>query len=168
MGYLRAYQYRTYSGDPGFGSFLKKIGKGAAKLGGKIGKVPMLGKVLKMVPGVGTIAGIAGIAASGIGMLTQKKPPLPGLGFTDPFGQYGGTPGEEVPSLPGIGMFGGGGGAPRSAGGLYGRRRRINPTNPRALRRSISRLKQFRKLAHRVEMSLPKRVVHQSSSRGRK
>lgn len=65
--------------------------------------------------------------------------------------------------LPGLGAGAAAAGA-RRAGRAFSqardeegpKRRRINPTNPKALRRAIKRLKSFRKLARKLEAALPK------------
>jgi hypothetical protein len=166
VGYLRYYQM---AGDPGFFSSLKKIAGKVGGLVGKVGKIPLVGPLLKAVPGVGTAISIGGIAAGALGIINKQRAgkgasPIGPPGFLDPFGQYGGTPGQSIGGGPATTGYG-----PAAGGyGYGGRRRRINPTNPRALRRAISRVKSFRKLSHRVEMLLPKRRASSPRSFGRK
>lgn len=45
---------------------------------------------------------------------------------------------------------------PMMTGRSYRRRRRMNPLNPRAARRAISRIKSLRKLTRSIEAQLPK------------
>lgn len=53
----------------------------------------------------------------------------------------------------------------KDGSGRMVRNRRMNPCNATALRRAARRIKSFRKLAHKVEMSLPKHTVRTRAKR---
>jgi len=140
-----------YRGDPGFFSFLGGLAKTA----------------LGFVPGVGPIAqGALGAptAAKPTSAIVKASSTHPGFfsGATAKVGSM--IKGHPILSAAGAaglaGMAAGAGGmAMRGAGGkklshlaLTGvrKRRRMNPTNPRALRRAIRRATAFEHLAKRV------------------
>ena len=136
MGYLSSYRgdyLASYRGDPGlFGSIFKII-KGAA--GGLIRGGPL--------------GALGGAASAVIGGRARRMPPVP-RGLTI----MGGPTGVQIPtgSLPGPyrspyvrrqrGM--------PQVPGVNGRRRRMNPANPKALRRAIRRQTSFIRLARRA------------------
>ena len=113
-------------GDPFLGAFFRAIGRGLGR-------------------GVRTIAPIAG-AALGITVPQIPRAPM-GHGSS---GIPALPPAPAPPRLlpPGLPRFGAGGGI--TVTGAPRRRRRINPLNPRALRRSLRRIEGFRKFARRA------------------
>lgn len=133
MAYLRYYQYR---GDPGlFSSAFKAIG-------GLVKKVAPT--VVGMIPGVGAIGrGVVGkVLGGGAGKAASSVAAKAGASAASgaAFGLGGAAVGAALGGLGG--MFGGKG---KGEGGH--RRRRMNPGNIRALRRSMSRVQSFAKLA---------------------
>lgn len=155
MGYGSARMRGDYGagrGDYGRGGYrggLFSFVKKAAKVVGGAAAGFVRGGVTGAITG-----GIA--AASG-----RSRPPVLSAGG-------GGPPGINISAGLGSGSIsarGFGGGAASASltlpgfGGAAtgGKRRHINPTNPRALRRAITRMKSFRKLAARMESTFPKR-----------
>lgn len=150
-------------GDPGLFSFLGKVIKGAA---GIVSHIPGLGLV-------GDAAkAIAGSGGGSVGMTQTVNP-----GGPIPMYQSGGFAGGSMPSGRsidiGYGLFHKGTEGTSIAGGLYEshtglapsgyhvirkgphagkltRNRRMNVTNPRALRRAIRRGHGFEKMARRM------------------
>lgn len=130
------------------------IGKVVGKIGGGL-----IGKIgARVVPGAGVVAGGAAGTA-----LTKFAPPL-----------------LQVPKgLAGPGIFGpvAAGAAAGGAVGAFGltkkgtprmrRRGRMNPLNPRAARRAITRIRSVNKLCSRIQAQLPKRRVAAARARGR-
>jgi len=158
-----------YQGDPFLGGFIKTVGKvvgGAAKITSKI------------VPGpLGGAAGILG------GVLSPSRgrppaPPLPQLrGIAPP------VPVPGLQQLRGQEMRAAAMGACGCPSGWHNakdaqargmcrcvRNRRMNPTNPRALRRAIRREESFIRLARRTGLvTVPKaKRVRRAASRGRR
>lgn len=139
MGDYYAGDYRGGRGDPGFWSILKKVG------GAAVGMIPGLGPASKVVGTVGgAITKLPG-GARAIEVLSRAKsgilkhPVLSGAAAAGAIGAMGAARGRGRPAaLPG------------GAGGGFGRRRRMNVCNPRALRRAIRRAAGFSKLAKRV------------------
>ena len=129
MGYYRGDYYR---GDYYQGGFLASIGKAVGKFGGSIGKT-----AAKLVPGGGLVVTAAQLASNAFsgGGRPKATASTPGA-IKDP-----GLGGIISRLLPG-GMTG------------YHRRRRMNVTNPKALRRAIRRAHGFAKLARSV-MTFP-------------
>lgn len=127
---------RIAAGDPGLFSSLGKL----------VGKALPL---VKAIPGVGTVATIAGIAGSIGGKVLKMGGKVAGpaaTGITIAGGL--GTLGAGALAVKGVQTVGG------MVGGMFGGRkrryRRMNVTNPRALSRSIRRLKGFEKMVRGV------------------
>lgn len=146
MSYYRRpmgdYKTYGYAGDPGF---LSSLWKG----------VKTVGKYLLGVPAAPVAAGGAGFA---VGQQYPGAPQgsFPGTGVT-PY-QYGPT-GTFGPTTPkGISIAGQIPGCPAPSGyhlakdgsGRMVRNRRMNVTNPRALRRAMRRVQGFEKMAKRT------------------
>lgn len=160
MSYVRKYLLRRRiavgmaRGDPGlFGSIAKGLGK-------------IAGPVLKSIPGVGTVASIAGLVAGPAAKLVGKM--VAGRGAaatTTAMVPYAATGAQQLMRATG-GRLGGlalGAGAGAAAGALLGRGgaagrryRRINPLNQKAARKAIARVKAVRKLCRTIESQLPK------------
>jgi hypothetical protein len=108
-------------------------------------------------------SGTPGFFAAGAAPTVIRSLPALGRVRLPAPGTRGGVRGPMDPTpVQGRPRGGNGGGAvvpvpiPYERGGRR-RYRRINPCNPRALRRAIRRVKAFRKLSHAIEMMLPKR-----------
>jgi hypothetical protein len=138
------YRARSYRGDPGFLSFLGGIAKGA------VGMIPGVGPALS--EGLGKIMTHAAPAAAGAavsggvtagakqaiekaGKLALKHPVLTAAGAAG-VGTLAGAAASHVASK----LLGAGG----------KRHRRMNPCNPRALRRALRRAHSFAKFARKV------------------
>ena len=136
MAYLTSYRgdyLASYRGDPFLHKTIFKVVKGAA--GGFLSGGPL-----------GAIRGAAG--AFGGGAQQPRYPGGQGRRLARLQGQAGGPRGLPVPGLPGILQRAIPGGR---TGFLPGaRRRRMNPANPKALRRAIRRQASFVKLARRA------------------
>jgi len=119
-------------GDPFLGGFFRAIGRGLGRV------LPIFGQALGIttpsIPRAPMGHGGSGIPSGGFPMLPPAQAP-PMI-----------TPPRLVP--PGLPRFGTGGGI--TVTGAPRRRRRINPLNPRALRRSLRRIEGFRKFARRA------------------
>jgi len=120
-------------GDPFLGGLIKGIGKVASKVGG-------------LLPGpAGILVGGAG------GLLAGKKRSLPGVGSFAPTRRpidinlpFSGRPGAGITVL--------GGGEPQKK-----KRRRMNPTNIKALRRAVRREEAFIRAAKKTGLvAVPK------------
>lgn len=188
MAYLRAYQ--AMAGDPGF---FKKLGKGFKKFGKNVGRLAPLAAGMLPFPGAGIVAQTLGGMQSSPGCGPMQGDPglgsfLGGIGrrvFSSNVGRTvagvgarilpvlaGGTPAGIIArtvlggAAAGVAsgalgrMFGGGGG-----GGGARSYRRMNPTNPKALRRAMRRVEGFAKLA-KSTMSFTQQ--HRLRKRGRK
>lgn len=125
------------AGDPFLGGIIKGIGKG-------------LGVIGKIAPGpIGTIARTVGGALAPVsraprqralpfpGPMVNLGTSLPGLGLGGP--QQRVSFGRRQPGIPGV-----------------RRRRRINPSNSRALRRAVSRISAWDRQRKSVEKALRK------------
>ena len=159
MGYYSgtAGDYRTggYAGDPGFLSGIWKVIKTVGK--GILG-IPAKGTIPAVVAGAAAGYGIAqpGIIPSFPGGAPPKYLPpgraLPGTGLRPAMGQC--LPGPAGPTrgsvMPTNGCCPAGFHLEKAGRGYCVRNRRMNVTNPRALRRSISREKGFQRLASKV------------------
>ena len=113
---------------------------------GSLGALGGLGaKAIKVLPGIGRVAGTAAgagraVIASGRGLI-QRYP-------------------RSAKVLRDLGLFAVGGLVYDAAGNLVGQRspaRRINPMNVKAMRRSIRRVKAGRKICAEIDRMLPKR-----------
>lgn len=121
---------RLAAGDPGlFSGLLKTVAKVAApvaKVVGSVSKIPVIGKVAQMIPGVGTVVTGASLAGSALGALSKTKAGAAALQMAR--GAFGGSPvtkgplmlgGKQLlPSRPGIGSMIGTGTAIGGALGL--------------------------------------------------
>lgn len=146
--------YGRSMGDPGLLGFLGKIIKPIWKVA-----KPIVGGLIGGPIGAAIVGGTAGVA------IGKSMVPVPGAP-------------AAPPSMPGVGMiqpvvagvvqgamagWGGGGVCPsgyhpaKDGSGRCVRNRRMNVANPRALRRSMRRVKGFEKLARRT-ISFTKRV----------
>lgn len=138
MGYLRSYRgdygRARMRGDPGLFGFLKKIVGGAVKIGGSILRA-------------GTVPGrLSGLIPGRARPQVQQFPG--GRMMTIPTPQVRAT-GEPMAALAGAGEG--------------RRRRRMNVTNPKALRRAIRRTDGFVKLARRALKGTGYTIVSRSS-----
>lgn len=79
----------------GFGKLLKGVGKAVSAVS-KVGNVPIVGNVLKAVPGVGTALSLAGAATAGYQLLSG--------GGGGGGGGLPAIPGNAYPALPGGGV----------------------------------------------------------------
>ncbi len=162
MGYYKGDFYGRggyYRGDPGFFSFLGGLGKAA------LGIVPGVGPILSAaagaltapkassaivkssVPGAGFFSG----ATAKVGSMIKGHPILSAAGGAGLLGAAG---------LAGMSALKGRAGKKLSHLALTGERkkRRMNPTNPRALRRAIRRAHAFERLAkHVIGFSSPRK-----------
>ncbi len=130
------YQGDYYRGDPGFFSFFGGLAK---KLVGSIpGVGPIASTALDLIPHGGSKLAKAGAMARRAGALVVKHPVLSGAAAAGVIGAGGAMGARRMK----------GGMHPAMAGGR--RRRRMNVTNVRALRRSIRRTQGFAKLAMRT------------------
>lgn len=144
-------------------SLFSSVAKLAKSAIGTISKTPLLGAVVKSIPGLGTAATIASVAgALGGGAVKTVK-----------------TVGKVIPGGSTLGKVATVGAVTTAynvgssttpvydqAGNLVGyqrRRRRMNYANPKAAKRAGRRIKGFLKLMHQVEKSLPHRTVHRRS-----
>lgn len=157
--------YKTYgyAGDPGF---LSSLWKGIKKVAG-----PVIGGIIGGPAG----AIITGVGSGGGGGKQKRLPAPPGIGGAISFPGGISISGEIIPgqgrlppftaSGPGVLPQGGRGGAcvpsgyhfAKDGSGRLVRNRRMNVTNPRALRRAMRRAQGFEKLAKRV-INFNKRV----------
>ncbi len=147
MGYYMAGRgdfYRSRGrGDPGFFSFLGGLAKTA------VGFIPGAGPIAKAALDAGTSA-IARIgesrAAKAASAIVKAHPVLTAAGAAGGVVTAIGAH-HMLASRAGAGMgaaLNGGG------GGFGGKRRRMNPYNPRALRRALRRTNSFAKMARQI------------------
>jgi hypothetical protein len=132
------YRGDFYQGDPGFFSFLGRIGKGilgAVLPGGSGGGGSTA--IMKSSAGSMVRAQAGAMVKRGMGAIA-KHPVLSAAGAAGAVGMMGAAGGRAVARR---GM--------RAAAGMR-RHRRMNVCNPRALRRSIRRTQGFAKLAMRT------------------
>jgi len=158
MPYYQTGDYATggyYQGDPGLGRFFKRI----VSIGRKV--LPI---AASFIPGVGGV--VASIAARSfapkprISMEPQQYPSsFPGRGLTPQFPTFRGPPDPMSGRYGPVAKIPVGAAQPCCPSGTHpakdgtGRcvtNRRMNPTNPRALRRSIRRIEGFGRLAKRM------------------
>jgi hypothetical protein len=143
MGYYMGDYYglasRRAFGDPGFLSFLKGAGRvigSALGLGGGGGATRVIERAVPGLAHVGeTRAGA--IIKRGVGII-KKHPVLTAAGAAGAVGVATGAGGEAIARRGG------------ARGGEEGRRRRMNPFNPRALRRALRRTHSFAKMARKI------------------
>ena len=129
---------------------------------------PFLGGLVKGVLGIGSmLPGVGGIASKARGVLFPSTV-RPAFGGGMPMMPGGSVPGGgkivKVPGIKGVGQRIVPGGA--TGYQIEGqRRRRINPTNPKALRRAIRRTDSFVKLAKSALKNTGWTVVSKASRR---
>lgn len=136
-----------YRGDPGFFSFLGKIGKAA------VGFIPGVGGVAsKAITAIEKVGGSKAGAIIKAGV--SKHPVLSAAGAAAAVGGAGAIMGRGSMAGAGMGAMAGRGGHHPSARhlralamGLKRAKPRMNPCNPRALRRAIRRTHSFARLA---------------------
>lgn len=140
-------------GDYYRGDYYRGDLKGFLKKGfGLIRKVaPILKKGARFVPGVGTAVALADV---GVSLVQKRKAAV-----------------TQIPSLGPIGsgfeMGTQGGGFGPTGGGGFGRRsKRMNPANPKALRRALRRVSGFAKLAQRTKRDIGKAATAAGVRRG--
>lgn len=153
--YLRGDYMRGYRGDPGIFGFLGKAIKGAAGIVSRAG-IPIVSGI------AGTVAGAISSRTSPRGTIT-----LPGGG---PRMQLGPMQVTRVPGIRGAAQRLIPGGATGyqvdPATGIVRRKyRRMNVTNPKALRRAIRRQAGFVKLARRALKGSGYKIVSSGSRR---
>jgi hypothetical protein len=139
MGYYLTGDYYT-GGDPGLFGFIGKAIKGAAGIVSKLG-----------IPVVSGVAGI--VAGQRRQPLLQLPAPVPILRQSAGLPQVAGRPGGGFVSplqLRQGGECPGGWHRDKQTGTKCVRNRRMNPANPRALRRAIRRQESFVRLARKA------------------
>lgn len=158
-------------------SLLKRVGK-------------IVGRASRVLPGVGpAISGGLNPVAAGVGAIIPQLLPrilprtVPGLPRLPPLPPRlppgpprGGLPipvptPNGSPSFPVVGRDGAlccppGFHPAKDGSGRCVRNRRMDPCNPKAIRRAARRIKSFRRLASKVERSLPTRTVRARRPRG--
>lgn len=171
---------RSLRGDPGLS--LKGILGGVKKIGGIVGKVPIIGKIapklIGAIPGVGTVATLASLGLSAAKGLGGASKVASASRAVVPFNQAFAT--SQLARATGGRMIGPvAAGAAAAAGGYaVGRRMKadgtpakrptMNPLNRRAAARATRRIKSVVKLLHTIESSLPKRKCSCSRTTRRK
>ena len=141
-------------GDPGLFSFVGKLLKPIWKVA-----KPVIGAALG-IPIIPTVVGGVAGAVAGKAMVPAGPPPappsMPGIGQAIGAG-IGAAAGAFVQARPMGGVCPSGYHPAKDGSGRCVRNRRMNIANPRALRRSMRRVKGFEKLARRT-ISFTKRV----------
>lgn len=149
----------AYRGDPGLFGFLG-------------GAVKAIGKVAGVLPGVGGIAGKVLGAAGGLISKGRKVVPMVSPARTVPIAAAATIPailrgvgagvvkaGKSIPGQIAIGTGVGLGIERLVRGGGRKRYRRMNPTNPKALKRAIRRVERFGDVARACGYSRPPKAV---------
>jgi len=138
MGYYMGDYYGVASrrafGDPGFLSFLKGAGRlvgSVLGVGGGGGATKVIEKVVPMRTGGAVLSRGREIVKRGVGIV-KKHPVLTAAGAAGAVGALGGAAAEQA------------------LGGRARKRRRLNPFNPRALRRALRRTHSFAKMARKI------------------
>jgi hypothetical protein len=143
VSYYRGDYYRGdyYRGDPFLGALagaaIKKVGGAALRALGKTGAKTVGGGLARVAAGAGTVAAAAPIISAAIPRAATGSMPI-SLG---PIGI------DPMSALPG--------GRPLFTFGQK-KRRKMNPLNPKALRRALRRSEGFEKMAARTVNSLYK------------
>lgn len=138
------YRGDYYRGDPLFGALIGAL-PGIVRVGKSL--LGVGSKVKPILKGVGAAAGGAATAVTIGGAVKSTMPPPPGQ-IKRP-----GVRGTIQRALPG-GQTG------------YMKRRRLNPTNPKALRRALRRVSGFAKLAQRTKRDIGKAATAAGIKRG--
>lgn len=139
MAYYRGDYYRGdyYRGDPFLGALIGKgIGLAARAIGRIGGAARARGITSDRITDVATGAGLGYSAGRGQGISLSPIGSLPGTGLVAPAGGRGKRPKDKASNQP----------------------RRMNPLNPRALRRALRRAEGFEKFAARTINGLYKVV----------
>jgi len=154
MGDYSTGGYGGQMGDPGLFGFIGKAVKGIWKVA-----KPIIGAAVGGPVGAAIVGGTAGIAVGKAlvpaGAAMPAPPSMPGIGMIQPV-----VAGVVQGALAGRAI---GGACPagwhpdKRTGTRCVRNRRMNVANPRALRRSMRRVKGFEKLARRT-ISFTRRV----------
>lgn len=134
----------SMQGDPFLGGLFRALGRGITGAGRLIGRA--VGGAGRLALGVPVVSPGQAIVPAAVPL-----PPVPVRTGTGGRSGFGLPPPIRVPAPPpllgpGVRRVGG----HFVAGGAARRRRRINPLNPRALRRSLRRIEGFRKFAMRA------------------
>jgi hypothetical protein len=170
VGYYQGDFYAGYRGDPGFFGFLGGLAKSA------VGLIPGIGPAVQSIitrgarvaaPAAAGIARSGGMAiikrgASTLGRAVVKHPVLSAAGAAGAVGALGGAVavGRRM-ARPAM--------VDPTTGLQVRRRRRMNPCNPRALRRAVRRAHAFTKLAMKtIHLVHPKKKVRFGGFRKRK
>jgi hypothetical protein len=157
QGDYRGDWYGGAQGDPFLGSLFGLAARGIKGIIGKI-RGPGAGAIVKSFPGVGAIERVG----SKVGGIIRAHPVLSGAGAAGVIAAVG-AGAERMIAGPGMGARGPKGfHACKSKhgckSGAWVRNRRMNPCNPRALRRAIRRAHSFEKLArHVIGFSSPRK-----------
>ena len=154
QGDYRTGGYGYPQGDPGLLGFLGKIIKPIWKAA-----KPIIGSALGLGPIVGAAVGAAATVAAGkqlVPVAPQPPTSMPGAGMM--VGQaLGAAAAGYMGARPMGGVCPSGYHPAKDGSGRCVRNRRMNVANPRALRRSMRRVKGFEKLARKT-ISFTKRV----------
>lgn len=153
-------QRRGMRGDPGLFGFLGKVAGGIVK------SIPGVGSILSGAEAVGSLFKKP---ARGTRLISQPLP-VTRMG-TQPISPVAIQQGSVVAGIPsilrgvgrvagtGLAGFGAGEAAKKLFGGSRRRYRRMNPTNPKALRRAIRRVQRFGEFARAMGYSKPPRAI---------
>lgn len=154
MGDYSTGGYGGQAGDPGLLSFIGKAVKSVWKIAKPILGAAVGGPVGGLI--TGGVAGVAvGKALVPAGAAMPAPPSMPGIGMIQPV-VAGVVQGAMAGRAMG-GMCPSGYHPAKDGSGRCVRNRRMNVANPRALRRSMRRVKGFEKLARRT-ISFTRRV----------
>lgn len=155
MGYYMGDYYAgDYYGDPFLGKLFKKIGKGIkGAVGGFLSGGP-----------IGAIGGAGRAVFSKVQTPLTARMATPVLRGGVQMRSFGAT---KVPGLRGVAQRAIPGGATGFEHLLPARRRRINPINPKALRRAIRRMDGFVKLARRSLRHTNYKITSKSAGRAK-
>jgi len=154
MGDYATGGYGMHRGDPGLLGFLGKAVKSVWKVAKPIIGTAIGGPIGGLILG-GTVGVAAGKALVPVGTTPPAPPSMPGVGLIQPV-----VAGVVQGAMAGRAMGGvcpSGWHPDKATGTRCVRNRRMNVANPRALRRSMRRVKGFEKLARKT-ISFTKRV----------
>ncbi len=154
QGDYRTGGYGYPAGDPGLLGFIGKAVKGIWKVAKPVLGAAIGGPIGAAITG-GAIVGAAGTALVASTGSPPAPPSMPGVGMIQPVVAgvvQGAMAGRSMGGLCPSGYH-----PAKDGSGRCVRNRRMNVANPRALRRSMRRVKGFEKLARRT-ISFTKRV----------